>query len=163
MEDGAMSLPLLTGPFFQVGYVVRDLEKAVAAMRSRTGVRNWRVTHLPEGNLIEGAAFAWSKGLMLELIEVDPDNIKLPVYKDHIPEADDVARLHHLGFIFDTEAEYLARIAESQAQGFGAAMDMNYNEILAYYSDTYAQLGHFCEFVHLRPAARDFFIDVPHN
>ena len=157
-----MSPSLLTGHLFQAGYVVRDLEKAVAAMKAKTGARNWRVTHLPLGTIIAGAAFAWVKGIMLELIAVDPDNVH-PVYAGHVPETDGVARFHHLGFMFDTEADYLARVAESQAQGFGEALQTTYFDILCYYSDTYAELGHFCEFVHFRPPARDFFADVPQN
>jgi catechol 2,3-dioxygenase-like lactoylglutathione lyase family enzyme len=157
-----MSAGLLTGYFFQVAYVVRDLDRAVAAMQARTGARNWRVRHLPQSELLTGAALAWVKGVMLELIAVDPAGAH-PVYRDHVPQAADAARLHHLGYLFDTEAAFDARIAQSRADGFAAALHRRHTSILCYYCDTYARLGHYTEFVHLRPAARDFFADVPHN
>jgi hypothetical protein len=157
-----MSLPLLTGYFFQAGYVVRDLDAGVEMLKTKTGARNWQVTHLPKGSLVDGMAFAWVKGVMLELIAVDPENA-LPVYQQHIPERTDQARFHHLGFRFDTEEEYNGRVAQAAADGFGEAFFLDYGGILAYYADSYGQLGHYTEFVHTRPGAEDFFAHVPHN
>jgi hypothetical protein len=59
--------------------------------------------------------------MMLELIAVDPNDVH-PVYANHVPETDGVARFHHFGFMFDTEADFHARVAESQAQGFAAGL-----------------------------------------
>jgi hypothetical protein len=157
-----MGLPLLTGYFCQVGYVCRDLEAAVEAFRAKAGVRNWQVTHLPKGSLVDGMAFAYVKGVMWELIAVDPQNV-LPVYSQHIPDAPDKARFHHLGYMFDTEDEYNGRIAQSQADGFPEAFSLDFGGMLAYYADSFAQLGHYTEYIHGRAEAREFFAHVPHN
>jgi hypothetical protein len=157
-----MKLSLLSGYFFQAGYVTRDLDAGVETMKAKTGARNWQVIHLPKGGLVDGMAFSWVKGVMLELIAVDAEQ-HLPVYANHIPETAEKVRFHHLGFSFDTEAEYHARVAQSQADGFGEAFSLNYNGILTYYSDSYSVLGHYTEFVHCGPGSEDFFANVPHN
>jgi hypothetical protein len=157
-----MSLDLLTGPFFQAGYVVRDLEKGVDFMRRTTGVQNWQLIDLRPDGLIDGMALAWTKGVMLELIAVDPDNA-LPVYQKHIPATTEEARFHHLGYMLETEEDYHARVRDTQAAGIPEAFSKEFWGALTYYADSYARLGHFVEFVHLKPEAEHFFAGVPHN
>jgi hypothetical protein len=161
MEE-TMDLSLFTGKFFQLGYVVKDLDKAVEAAKVRTGVPNWQVIHLPAGSLVDGMAFAWKQGVMLELIAVTPATV-LPVYANHIPDADDDAKFHHLGYMMESQEEFDGRIAEAEAGGMPLAFNMDFNGVLTCYIDSFRQLGHFAEFVYLTPPMRDFFAGVPQN
>jgi hypothetical protein len=157
-----MDVSLLNGKLFQLGYVVCDLEAGVETMKARAGVPKWQVIHLPAGSLIEGMAFAYMGGVMLELIAVDPAD-HLDVYHRHVPTSPQDIRFHHLGYMMDSEEEFHARVAQSQAAGFPEAFSLDFNGALTYYADSLDRLGHFCEFVFLKPQARDFFAGVPHN
>jgi hypothetical protein len=153
---------LLSGKFFQAGYIVRDLDQGLAAMSARAGVANWRVVRLPAGSPIDGIACAYVNGVMLELIAVDDGNVP-QVYRNHIPHFADGARFHHLGFMMASEEEFNAAIERSQAAGIGEAAKFDNRGVLSYYADSFAQVGHYCEYVHLKPERQDYFANVPHN
>jgi hypothetical protein len=153
---------LFSGRLFQVAYVVRDAGAAIEGFRSRCAIDRWKRLALPPGYGVNGLAFAYVNGVLHELVEVDVD-LAIPVYRSHIPDAPDDARFHHLAYMMDTEAAYWEAVAASQAAGFPEAVSGEFQGILTYYADSFARLGHYTELVHLKPDARDFFADVPHN
>lgn len=147
---------------FQNGYIVRDLVKAQAVFSSRYGIRHWQVIHIPAGGPVAAIAKANVGTTMIELIEAVPGQDT--VYSRFIPESDGVARFHHFGYLVDSADEF-ERIRQTfRAQGVTIAFAGSHGDILDFFfADTVAQLGHYCEFIHLKPAGRNFYADVPRN
>src|SRR3546814_1637050 len=56
---------------------------------------------------------------MIELIEPDPTGESL--YRDWIPDAADGVRLHHLGFLVRSDADFRAAVAQLEAAGYPTA------------------------------------------
>jgi hypothetical protein len=157
-----MCVPLIFRNHFQHGYVVRNLEKAMAPFRERCGIGKWQVMPLPAGSPVRAIALAYVQNVMIELIEAVADHET--IYRRFIPESESAARFHHLGYLLEREEDYLATVAQFDAAGWPSAYAGRSGEILDFqYADTVAQLGHYCELVHLRAQGKGFFSQVPHN
>jgi len=157
-----MSVPVVFRNHFQLGYVVRNLYRAVEHMRDKFGVAKWQVNRMPKSAPARVLGFAYVQKVMIELIEARPELDT--IYRDWIPESETAARLHHLGYMMDSAEEWHRVIDQFQAGGFRAALTESSNDLFDYYySDTVAQLGHYCELIFLKPAGRTFWADVPRN
>lgn len=147
--------------FFQLGYVTRDLDAAIAAYGRRYGDVAFLIN---EPMAIGGAppptrriALAYIDDTMIELIEPDP--AQRTIYDDALPERSGVIRLHHLGYLIDDHEAMLRRLRES---GYDVPLHGSIPGALDYsYADTRAELGHFSEFIRLDDGGRAFFGDVP--
>jgi hypothetical protein len=75
---------------YQLGFVVRDIERASARVRSRFGIEKFRILrHNPD----IATAHAYVGEIMIELIEVSQNG---PSYfLDYIPEDPEAAVFHH--------------------------------------------------------------------
>jgi hypothetical protein len=160
-----MSLALPIRNFFHAGYVVLNLEKAMAGMRQTFGVADWKVLPLPEGTPASAIGFAYVQDRMIELVELDLRQELMAIHRGFVPESDGEARLNHLAYMLDSEDELLSLVAHNEAAGLATAWLEPFGDIFSwyYYADTKAQLGHFTEFVCLGPAGRDFLAAVPRN
>ena len=157
-----MSVPLMFRNHFQHAYVVRNLEKTMAAFRARCGVGKWQVMPLPSGSPVRAIGLAYVQNVMIELIEALPDHET--IYRRFIPESESDARFHHLGYLIEREEDYLAAIEQFDAAGWPAAYAGRVGEVIDFhYADTVGQLGHYCELIHLRSDGQGFFSQVPHN
>ena len=158
-----MSIPVIFRDHFQHAYVVRNLDKAMATFRDNYGVKNWQVMPMPEGAPMRALALAYVQNkIMIELIEPIPGSKS--IYSDWVPESESGARLHHHGFLIDSAEEYRRIAGQFDALGFPAAMAGTSGDILDFhYADTVAQLGHYCELIHLLPGGKNFFSTVPNN
>lgn len=156
-----MTIPVFHN-HFQLGYVVRNLDKAVESMRDKLGVAKWQINPMPRAAPARALGFAYVQRVMIELIEARPE--QQTIYRDWIPESDTAARLHHLGYMLETEEEWRSTIGQFEASGFGVALADSANDFFDYYyPDTVAHLGHYCELIRLKPAGRAFWATVPHN
>lgn len=155
--------PVLYRHFFQLGYVVRDLDGAMRTLRDRMGVKRWEVRELPSDAPGRALAFAYVGGTMLELVDIRPE--RDTIYRDWIPQDDASLRLHHLGYLIDDEAEWRAAVAQFEASGFAAALVGGIEGRMQWhYADTVAALGHYSELVRFTSdAGRSYWADVPHN
>jgi len=157
-----MTIPVVFRNHFQAGYVVRDLDKAMAQMGDTFGVAKWQVRRLSPGAPSRALAFAYVQKLMIELIELWPDQDT--IYHGYIPEIDNAARLHHFGYLIDSEEQWHETIAQFEAAGIRSALAGSSGDILDYYyADTVAALGHYCELVRLKPGGKEFWAEVPYN
>jgi hypothetical protein len=157
-----MTLPALFRDHFQTAYVVRNLDGAIGRFRDRLGVAQWHVMPLPPGGPVARIGLAWVQELMIELIEALPDQPS--IYQRWVPETDTAARFHHHGFLIDGDDDYQRAAEQFTAAGYAAAMSGSAGDILDFhYADTVAELGHYCELVHLRSGHKDFFAPVPRN
>lgn len=150
---------------FHLGYVVLDLEPVMAGFRERFGVADWKILPLPEGAPASAIAFAYVGGRMIELVALDLRQELLAIHRDFLPTAPGEARLNHVCYMLESEAELRAVLAGNEAAGVATAWLEPFGDIfsLYYYADTTAQLGHFTEFVCLGPAGRDFLASIPRN
>ncbi len=155
-----MTIPVLFKHQFQAGYVVRNLPAAIADFRDRLGVAHWHIMDKP-GGAINAIGLAYVNHFMIELIEADPAQESL--YQAWIPATESGARFHHHGFLIPDAEEYAKAARQFEAAGFKTAFAGNNAGILDYhYADTVAQLGHYCELIHVRNGI-DVFSQVPQN
>jgi hypothetical protein len=156
-----MTIPVVFRNHFQLGYVVRNLDPAIEQMRGKFGVAKWQINVLPKSAPARVLGFAYVQQVMIELIEARPE--RETIYRDWIPQSDTAARLHHLGYMIDSDEEWLSTIGQFEGAGFRTALAEGSDFFDYYYSDTVAQLGHYCELIRLKPAGRAFWANVPHN
>lgn len=161
-----MTVPVLFQQHFQIAYVVRDIEAATRRFAREFGIVRWDVMDMAallgpgHGTRFIGNAYAGE--VMIELIEPDPAGESL--YRDWIPDATDGVRLHHLGFLVRSDADFRAAVAQLEAAGYPTAHSGSFGDNLDYhYADTTALLGHYYELIHLKPAGEQFFARIPRN
>jgi hypothetical protein len=160
-----MSLPLPLRNLFHLGYVVIDLERAMAGMRDRFGVADWKIVPLPEGSPAKAIGFAYAQGTMMELVELDLRVELMAIHRGFVPASPAEARLNHVAYLLDGEDELFAQKRRFEDAGIATVWHDAFGDIFShyYYADTTALLGHFTEFVTLGPAGRDFLAAVPRN
>jgi hypothetical protein len=157
-----MALPLLLKNHFQLGYAVKDIDKATEALSEKFGLSKWQVVRLPEDAPSRALAWAYVKDLMIELVDVRPGRI--PCYDAWVPECESAARLHHLAYMVENEDEWRSVKKRFDDQGTPMVVDEKMGDIISYrYFDTVQQLGHYSEFVLLGPRGKRFWANVPHN
>lgn len=146
--------------FYQLGFVARDLDRAMAMLSMRYGVTRFREKRAdPQME----TAHAYAGAMMLEIIAIPQDGLEL--YRGYIPDKAEAIRLHHHGFRVaepDRWEEIAAAIeASGQATAMkGAVMDGHLRYL---YADTRADLGIYSEYVCLTGPALGIYDDVPHN
>lgn len=143
--------------FFQVGYVARDLDAAMAQFSRRFGPVEFQVINAVEPNMhTRRIALAWIASTMIELIE--PNQQVPSIYIDSLPAAPGEIRFHHLGYLIE---DYPATLRRLKAEGYEVPFAMSYGDVLdCCYADTRAQLGHYMEYVRLGDEGRKWFASV---
>jgi len=156
----AISRPLFTG-LYQLGFVVRDLDRAMDNLGRRFGVTRYREQR--GADRPTETAHAYAGEIMLELLKLNAG--AHPVYLDFVPDSPDGARLHHQGYRVPTAARWedIGRLVA--ANGWDVPMSgVVRNGGLSYiYVDTRADLGIYSEFVFLQGEGLSVYDDVPHN
>ena len=152
---------------FQVAYVVRDMDAAIARFARDFAMPEWSV--LAPRNAIPGrisamrkSAGCFSGGMMFELIEPDPE---MPsIFLDFRPETEDGFRLHHLGYLLKDPEEFAAGMAKLDEAGFPRVHGGTFGEVLDFHiADTTAVLGHYHELILSKAKGDAFFGAMPRN
>ena len=160
-----MAARSITGPFqrfFQLGYVTRDLEAAIAAYTARFGATEFFRLPLATpadgtGDGVNGIALGYAGPVMIEIIEVDPG--ALSIFREALGGAPNDLRLHHLGYLVD---DYQATRSHLADLGFEMPMSGSSGDALDFcYADTRDQCGHYSEFIRLGEQGRALFASVP--
>ena len=136
------------GRFLQLGYVCRDIERAMATFSERCGVHEFGTMEGPMPQFgrepVQKIALAFRGDIMVELIEPQLD---LPSVYDHAIPPDQVsARLHHFGYVVDDEAEWDRVHAHHAKLGNARVAGMDLDMIRYCYFDTYPDTGHYTEY-----------------
>lgn len=147
---------------FHTGYAVRDIDQAVASMRERLGIADWKIMRVSDKAPRYALGFAYVGNTMIELVEADGDQV--PFYKGWIPDNPANLRIHHQGY-FASDREQFDEVRDQfEAQGFAMACDLEMPGVLNFrYFDTTDLLGHYSEFVLMQPGGDAFWEDVPRN
>ena len=156
--------PGLLAGFFQLGYVVRDVNSAVAWYKRQFGPLDFQVVETPpeKQHPIRANAFTWIREVMIEFIQIDPSQPS--IYLDYLPDSGDQIAFHHTGYMVEDQD---AALAQAVRLGYeipmGEALTTADGEDLLdfAYADTRRDMGHFCEFIRLGPAGRAWFSSVP--
>jgi hypothetical protein len=149
----------LVGGFFQLGYVTRNLDAAMADFRRRFGPAEFQIIQgTPQHPHTRRIALTWIGETMTELIEPDPAVQSL--YVDALPPAaNGEIRFHHIGCLTRDYDETMRRI---RADGYATPLVVSYGEVLdCVYADTRAQLGHYLEYIRLGEEGRKWFESIP--
>lgn len=156
--------PHLFGRFFQLGYVTRNLDAAIAGYQSRFGPTEFTVNvspARPDGSLspTRKIGLAYVDDVMIKIIEPEPSIAT--IYGDAIPKIDGPITFHHLGFLVDDHQRTIDRM---KALGYAIPMVGSFGDVLDYsYADTRADVGHYSEFIRLGERGRQMFDAVPRN
>lgn len=146
------------GTFFQLGYVTRDLDRAIDLFRDRYGLSRILRFGTPSGMDV---AMAYRGDVMIELIQ--PVVGKEGVYIDAL-RADGGVRLHHLGYIVKDVAKWTEIVEQYQSDGIAVEhRDTGAGSLLAY-ADTREDLGYFNEYICITDErGHDLFARTPRN
>ena len=131
---------------FQRGYVVADIDSAMARITAAYGITQWSIIDNRGTNRMTRRIALARTGLsMIELIE--PNDAVAHIYADHRPAASQTAQFHHLGCLLPDIAALEDVVAQLQRcdipiVGRGEAGPLHF-----LYADTRAELGHFMEYL----------------
>jgi len=144
--------------FFQVGYVARDMDAAMAEFNTRFGPVEWQITMGSDAHPhTKRIALTYRDGVMLEIIEA---NDAVPsIYRDYLPASGPAMRFHHLGYLID---DYPATLKRLDAEGYDVPFKLSYGDMVdCCYVDARAHLGHYLEYVRLGKEGQQWFSSVP--
>ena len=159
------TVPLLSG-LFQIGYVTRDLDAGVRQLATVHGIERFRIKRdvpsmpgMPK--MLMHQAHAFIGAVQIELIQ--PAGGDDALYRDFCAADTSAIRHHHFGMWVDDAAEYRGLRAALEEQNIPIVFEASIPNIGgAIYADTRATLGHYLEYVHLKPEAkRVYYADVP--
>lgn len=148
---------------FQIAYVTRDLDAAVAAARDRFGISEMLVIRdmvLSRATRLS-LALAWIGPWMIELIEPHGDGTS--VYEAIAPDPGTVLRMHHLGHEIADEAGWERLRAQIDASGDPIAAERDKKGIRFLFVDSRPTLGCFTEHMIFTPEGRRMFDAIPRN
>jgi len=150
--------------FFQVAYVTRDIDRAVASFQREFGIREFQ---LMRGNVLDehtrtDLALAWLGDVMVELIQ--PFGNGNSFYEVMLSAEPLGLRLHHFGHLVPSRGEWDRLKQQVADNGSPIALEGSVEGFLSYlYVDVRAQTGHFLEYILCEPAGQAFFDAVPRS
>lgn len=159
------TIPMLNG-LYQICYVTRDLDAGMRQLMAMHGVESFRIKRdvdampgMPKMRMNQAHVFIGP--LQLELIQ--PAGGDDGLYRDFCAADGDAIRFHHFGLWVDNPAEYGALPAALAEQSIPIVFQLSLPENMgAIYADTRAWLGHYLEYVHMKPEVkRIYYADVP--
>jgi len=169
--DTASALPAL-GPlfnFFQLAYVVRDIERGTQQLGALYGIDRFRISRdvaiqTRDGTARLHFALAFLGSLQIEVIQ--PAGGADRIYRDRLPALGAAAQLHHVGHRVKSarkwEAVLRALAASRLAIPVNGVFTHEGRALMHYaYLDAREYLGHYLEFMYQTEAGRDLFADVP--
>lgn len=154
--------PSVRGSVAQLGYVTRNLDRALTRYRDKHDVADFLLLEPAPGAAGPRVGLAYQGGVMIEIIE--PAVGIEGVYATALPEDDDSAHLHHIAYVVE-DLDTLNRIAgEYEEAGYEVPVNRDTGQgIWLAYVDTRRDMGHFTELLHLFDEGHALFGRVPGN
>ena len=136
------------GRFYQLGYVTRDIDAAIAHLQTRMGATLLDVFYdLRDGNgdqvALKNLSHLSLPGAEIELIEPRLDWPS--IYLDALPEGADDIGFHHLGFLIPDDVTWDTAMASFETFGTPVVMSGATPQVRFAYVDTRRQCGHYSE------------------
>ena len=162
-RDVAMTDRHRMGKFHQLGYVCRNIDRAMETFAERCGVHKWGTMEGPMPQLgrvaVQKVALAFRGDIQIELIQPQLD---IPsIYGNAIPTDEVSVRIHHLGYICDDEAEWDRVHAHHAKLGNPKVAGMDLDMVRYCYFDTFVDMGHFTEYFMPGPDMLAFWATLP--
>ncbi len=152
----------LFGQLIQLGYVVTDFDQAAVKFRARYGIDQWKVTELGPGSASSRIAMAYVGDVIFELVEVDLSVKLLDIHRGWLPASPSEARFNHVAFMLDSLEAWHGAQAQFREMGAAIPLAMSFGEVYEFfYADTVSQLGHWSEFICLKPGGEAFMAEIP--
>ncbi|WP_317929625.1 hypothetical protein [Halioxenophilus sp. WMMB6] len=152
---------LLTNDHFQIAYATNDIERALAQFKE-LGIHQIRRL---EGKMAAGGyirvELAWMGNTLYELITAEGPGSDL--YMKALPDADFAFRLHHLGFLIYTKAQWLTLQTTVAKQGWPLLSENIDHGFMRHCFVDIPPLGHYLEFIWPEAAGLAYFAKVPAN
>lgn len=144
---------MFEGQHFQNGYITRDIEKAIAAFRTRGGVEKVISFEAPvevatpkgRGTAVSKIAFIWVNNLQYELIQ--PVSGLVDIYSDELPDGDGV-KFHHICMRVPEWDSFRARVEQ---KGYRVVLEGGGDLLKFLYIDAREVVGHYLEYVWMTP------------
>jgi hypothetical protein len=160
-----MSAPSFNPRYYHNGYVVRDIDAAIARLVTEGGPSSFLMMDVARGrppaeSPMRRLALAGIGDHIYELIEADANAPS--IYRDAVP-TDDSIIFHHTGFYIDTDRDWNTLERQVDAMGGSASAGAIPGLLRFIYVDRRADLGHFVEYVQVEEQGRTLFASVPHN
>lgn len=152
------------GDLFQMSYVTRDLDAAIAHAKEHLGIESFHtsaseievLSHGEKRTLAVRAAMATIGGRQLEIIQ--PVSGATEIYTDAVDLSAHILGFHHIAIaVRGGYEEWQALLAEVEASGDAFAYlfpaEQRPDQGLSFcYVDTRPRIGHYTEFVWVDPA-----------
>ena len=155
--------------FFQLAYVVDDIDRGTDEMTRLYGIDRFRVSREVAIQTADGSAqlhfaLAFVGALQIELIQ--PAGGADGAYRSALSSRSTAAQLHHVGHLIRSERNWRAAQRAIGQSGLSVPVSGTFahaNIALMHYAyvDTRASLGHLLEFMYQTTAGRALFADVP--
>jgi hypothetical protein len=163
--DHSMNHVSFNPRYYHNGYVVRDMDAAIARLAGSGGPSSFLIMDVARGRPPEEApirrlALAGIGDHIYELIEADATAPS--IYRESVPN-DDRIIFHHTGFYIDTDEDWAELERQIDASGGSASAGRNPGLLRYNYVDRRADLGHFIEYVQVEEQGRALFASVPQN
>ncbi|MBV1688884.1 VOC family protein [Novosphingobium sp. G106] len=147
---------------FQVAYVVDDIERGMNFFRDNFAIAKWHfIDSSGPDSPVNAMATAYIDNIMVELLQPSA----LPsIYRNWLQPGGPGIRFHHLGYLVKTEEDWQATLNTLRNNGFADAYSDDVPDVLNFiYADTTKELGHYCEYIFLKPGGLEMFAPVPRN
>jgi methylmalonyl-CoA/ethylmalonyl-CoA epimerase len=158
-----MSTRPLPGTFFQIGYVVPNLDAGLAHLNAKLGAPRFMVFReiLVENGWFRGAAatinhsmaFGYVGDVQFEVIEPVAGESTYAEFLKRVPEGG----VHHLGFSVE---DYDAAAADLDARGYRLVQRGTFGDTRFGYYESSDDPGTMTEIVYLDPNVRGMFANI---
>ena len=158
-----MSSRPLPGTFFQIGYVVPNLDAGLAHLNAKLGAPRFMVLReiVVENGWFRGGpatinhsmAFGYVGEVQFEVIEPVAGNSTYAEFLDRVPDGG----VHHLGF---SVGDYDAATADLLARGYKLVQRGTFGDTKFGYFESSDDPGTMTEIVYLDPNVRGMFANI---
>ena len=163
-----MSIAQRYGELFQMSYITRDLEAAMAHCRAEMGIEHFETTDAEVEVLSFGhvrplkirAAFANVGRNQFELIQ--PVSGAIEIYTDEVDLSGHIINFHHVAIaVRGGIADWRALLAEVRASGdefafLSPAVESDEDKVCFCYVDTRRRIGHYTEYLWVDESLKPF-------
>jgi hypothetical protein len=158
---------LFLGQAFQTAYVTTDLDRAIDVFGTRYDAGRYLRTGRFVQRLESGAemvleiALGWVGERQIEIIQ--PLAGEVEIYRRALPERGFAVRFHHIGVQLRSARQWDDLRSQASRLGHRVAMAFSAPNAQGVYLDTWDELGHYLEYVHIKDMSLSNFSKLPQN